>query len=553
MPQDEGCNGFDDDCDGSVDEALYQLCDENAEEGVGECRPSARLCSDGMFGECSPPIEPSEDICDGKDNDCDGSVDETYPDGDMDNIADCVDLDLDNDGRTNTLDNCPLIANDGQRDTDGDDVGDACDDDDDGDGFLDVDDCGPLSIERFPAHLNCVTALMMIATAQSMKRFKSPALMTTKRYLVWALASKVYGPVRRASGQRINQVLPTDEACNGQDDDCDGLTDEGFEAGFPDVDVDGFGDQTAAPVCPAPDGYVLNRLDCDDGNADIKPGAEDRPDPLYLDSNCDGTDGDAEAMEELDVGGEGERDQIDGSRENPYQTMLDAKRALEREDKKYLAIRINAVPLNFTLLDGVNLIGGYGLDENWTRSDEIRTRLIKAAVDPDANLGLYAESFEQPIEIMDIDIEVGGSREFDTTNYGVFFKDMASVTLRNVAIQVGDGAPGSAGIIGMTGDAGVNGAGGGSCTPDGGNGRGGNSAAAVCGDNGYPGGDGGRGYDSDGSDGLPQECGGGGGDYGGGFDSGDDGGAGGSHVTVELKPRRTCNGAARDSRRLVYR
>ena len=63
-----------------------------------------------MFGECAPAVGPTEDICDGKDNDCDGTVDETFPDGDIDGIADCVDLDLDNDGGTNVLDNCPLIA-----------------------------------------------------------------------------------------------------------------------------------------------------------------------------------------------------------------------------------------------------------------------------------------------------------------------------------------------------------------------------------------------------------------------------------------------------------
>jgi hypothetical protein len=36
-------------------------------------------------------------------------------------------LDTDNDGIPNELDNCPLVFNPGQEDTDGDDIGDACD------------------------------------------------------------------------------------------------------------------------------------------------------------------------------------------------------------------------------------------------------------------------------------------------------------------------------------------------------------------------------------------------------------------------------------------
>jgi len=53
------------------------------------------------------------------------------------------DLDDDNDGIEDDADNCPIIANAGQENYDGDEVGDLCDNDDDGDGITDqYDDCG---------------------------------------------------------------------------------------------------------------------------------------------------------------------------------------------------------------------------------------------------------------------------------------------------------------------------------------------------------------------------------------------------------------------------
>jgi len=56
------------------------------------------------------------------------------------------DDDDDNDGVQNTLDNCPIIPNSSQLDTDGDNDGNACDDDDDDDTVLDINDNCPLEV-----------------------------------------------------------------------------------------------------------------------------------------------------------------------------------------------------------------------------------------------------------------------------------------------------------------------------------------------------------------------------------------------------------------------
>jgi hypothetical protein len=65
-------------------------------------------------------------------------------DTDSDGVGDVCDDDDDNDGVPDSIDNCPLVANTDQTDTDSDGVGDVCDDDDDGDGVPDSADNCPL-------------------------------------------------------------------------------------------------------------------------------------------------------------------------------------------------------------------------------------------------------------------------------------------------------------------------------------------------------------------------------------------------------------------------
>ncbi|MFH2020723.1 MAG: putative metal-binding motif-containing protein, partial [archaeon] len=74
----EKCNYINDDCDAGTDED-FPILGTTCSLGVGECaRPGYYICSaNGLGTVCSAvPGTPSAEICDNKDNDCDGLVDE---------------------------------------------------------------------------------------------------------------------------------------------------------------------------------------------------------------------------------------------------------------------------------------------------------------------------------------------------------------------------------------------------------------------------------------------------------------------------------------------
>jgi len=82
-PADEMCNGLDDDCDDDVDE---DWPDKGAVclSGEGECRRAGTfVCTaDGAGIECdAEPGEPSPEVCDLLDNNCDGQTDEPFKTG----------------------------------------------------------------------------------------------------------------------------------------------------------------------------------------------------------------------------------------------------------------------------------------------------------------------------------------------------------------------------------------------------------------------------------------------------------------------------------------
>lgn len=240
----EVCNGRDDNCDGQVDEG----CDG---DGDGYCAASMEVssgatCQPGDCDDTNPAVNPGAlERCSGVDENCNGQVDEGCDD-DGDGFCDAsMEVVLSPTGEL------PAVCSMGPADCDDTDASltspvwyrDA-----DGDGAGD-----PSQVEE-----TCTP----------------PA-----GYVTRGDDCDDTDPERSPSAA---------EVCDGKDNDCNGEVDDDATDGttyYVDADGDGFGDPQSEVVvsCAAPSGYVANADDCDDTSASTYPGAPELCDDILND------------------------------------------------------------------------------------------------------------------------------------------------------------------------------------------------------------------------------------------------------------------------------
>ncbi len=291
---DESCNGADDDCDGSTDGEGADGCtwyyrDNDGDEygGLAKRCLCARVApfTATETGDCNDEdagvFPGGAEVCDGKDNDCDGTTDGEdlpgcvlfYKDADRDGFGVSSDFQCLCSAAAPYDTTRPGDCNDANASINAG-ATEACDGlDEDCDGVTDEEGAsGCTSYHRDWDGDGYGSEVTRCLCAPS-------------------------GKYTATLGGDCNDVSPSvhpdaQEKCNGTDDDCDGEMDEEGATGcvtyYEDADRDGYGSLAASRcLCKASGTFTATTSgDCDDQDAARNPGAQEQCN--HLDDNCNG-------------------------------------------------------------------------------------------------------------------------------------------------------------------------------------------------------------------------------------------------------------------------
>ncbi|RKG77780.1 RCC1 domain-containing protein [Corallococcus terminator] len=340
----EVCNGVDDSCDGVADDGNPSGGDTCATGKVGVCATGTTACTSGNVA-CQQNVAAGDEQCDLLDNDCDGETDEGNPGGLQQcetgqqgvcgegvtycthGVINCVQKQAASSEVCDSKDNdCNGQSDDGltfsvwYRDQDGDGYGlasqavQACARPT---GYSPAaGDCDDAHPGFHPSATEVCDGLDNDCDGQVDEGVSTQAWYRDADGDGFGDGSQAVQSCRQPSGYVANTVDCNDasaaikpgasEVCDGLDNDCDTQVDEGtLGTWYRDADGDGYGNlNQSTQACSQPTGYVANAGDCNDGSASTWPGAFEVCDGA--DNNCNGSvDEGLKSYRDADGDGEG--------------------------------------------------------------------------------------------------------------------------------------------------------------------------------------------------------------------------------------------------------
>ncbi|MCP4917125.1 MAG: hypothetical protein GY913_09385 [Proteobacteria bacterium] len=301
----ESCNGIDDDCNGSVDDAVGDTWYPDVDgDGYGDAELGVQSC-DGATGyvadatDCDDrdaEVNPgATEICNELDDDCDGSIDEDvestfYADADADGAGDAAvtsDSCEAGDGFVDNSDDCDdTSASVSPYATElCNDIDDDCDDEIDEDDAADAttwyeDADGDTYGNPDSTTVSCEAASGWVGNDDDCDDTDGDLNPDT----VWYVDSDgdgYGGDITVASCEQPSNFVDDSSDCDDGDADLNPDT-----VWYADTDSDGYGDSTSTTAsCEQPSGYVDDATDCDDTADDVNPSEDEQCDTT--DHDCD--------------------------------------------------------------------------------------------------------------------------------------------------------------------------------------------------------------------------------------------------------------------------